>query len=171
MARAPCTRSVPAAPFVAALSASSNSASLACASRSASACGIDQTMPYEHSGCGRSNGSSASTSGARNHWRATPACATSDDHARRQRAVAVGMALEGDAQLVARRRGLALGDHRQARPSRRHRRWRPPARSGSPVSSTCSSSAASTIQASAGTVCCQAENASAPWASPAMRMS
>ena len=43
-------------------------------SASARSSGTDQTSAYECSARGRSNGSSASTSGERNHCRATPAC-------------------------------------------------------------------------------------------------
>ncbi len=45
-------------------------------SASARASGSDHTSAKDGCGCGRSNGSSASTSGVRNHCRAMPACGT-----------------------------------------------------------------------------------------------
>ena len=68
-------RSSPASPAVACISSASNAAGVERrAAPRPRPLGSDQTSAYERPAAGASNGSRASTSGERNHWRATPWC-------------------------------------------------------------------------------------------------
>ena len=100
-ARADASSSSPAAPPVASASARSNRPPARPAASARAASGSDQTSASDAPGCGVSNGSSASTSGERNHWRATPRCGLLARQPRGDRLLAVVTALER------RRRGLA----------------------------------------------------------------